>query len=263
MTSDERGFLHAICECPEDDTARLVFADWLSENGDPDRAEFIRVQVELARTPPTTEADERRRKVLIGRHDALWKAHAAGWLTPFSPFAKRESFERGFVQSLEVPATTFLQHAERWFALTPLTHVKITASSVWDAASASRTWWIEPLFASPWMRRLESLDLEWQRIIAPALAALAEHDDLPRLRRLLLARNDLRSEGAAALARMPQLRHLEELDLRSNGITDAGARAIAESRQLLRLTELHMTRNPIRERSWRMLEDRFGDALRA
>ncbi len=30
-------FLRAICESPEDDTERLVYADWLDENGDAER----------------------------------------------------------------------------------------------------------------------------------------------------------------------------------------------------------------------------------
>ena len=42
-------FLADICEHPEDDTPRLVFADWLDDHGDQARAEFIRLQVELAR----------------------------------------------------------------------------------------------------------------------------------------------------------------------------------------------------------------------
>lgn len=36
-----------ICRCPGDDTLRLAYADWLGENGDPDRAEFVRVQFGL------------------------------------------------------------------------------------------------------------------------------------------------------------------------------------------------------------------------
>jgi uncharacterized protein (TIGR02996 family) len=263
MTNDERAFLNAICECPEDDTARLVYADWLADNGESDRGEFIRVDIELARTPPNTEEDERRRKVLFDRRDELLKKHQVAWLAPFMPFAKESSFVRGFVQSLEVPANTFLQHAEKWFSLTPLTRIKITSSNMWDPLTASRTWWMEPLFASPFLSQLESLDLEAQQLTATALEALTAHDDLPRLRELLLAWNELRSEGAAALANMRQLRHLETLDLRGNGITDSGARAIAQSQQFARLKELQMTRNPIRERSWRMLEDRFGDALTA
>ncbi|MCE9562745.1 MAG: HEAT repeat domain-containing protein [Planctomycetes bacterium] len=39
--SDEAAFLAAIASAPEDDTARLVFADWLQENGDP-RAPWVR-----------------------------------------------------------------------------------------------------------------------------------------------------------------------------------------------------------------------------
>jgi uncharacterized protein (TIGR02996 family) len=35
-------FLQAIIDDPDDDTPRLIFADWLDENGEPERAEFIR-----------------------------------------------------------------------------------------------------------------------------------------------------------------------------------------------------------------------------
>jgi uncharacterized protein (TIGR02996 family) len=37
--------LRAILMNPKCDTTRLVYADWLQENGDPERAEFIRLQV--------------------------------------------------------------------------------------------------------------------------------------------------------------------------------------------------------------------------
>lgn len=50
MTDGEL-LLAAILANPACDTARLVYADWLQENGEPERAEFIRVQVELARGP--------------------------------------------------------------------------------------------------------------------------------------------------------------------------------------------------------------------
>jgi uncharacterized protein (TIGR02996 family) len=41
----------AVLASPDDDLPRLVFADYLEENGDPDRAAFIRAQIELAKTP--------------------------------------------------------------------------------------------------------------------------------------------------------------------------------------------------------------------
>src|SRR5439155_15143566 len=45
----ERALLAAIREDPEDDAARLVYADWLEEQGQADRAELIRVKVRARR----------------------------------------------------------------------------------------------------------------------------------------------------------------------------------------------------------------------
>jgi uncharacterized protein (TIGR02996 family) len=50
--SDRDALLAAICAQPDEDTPRLVFADYLEENDEPARAAFVRAQVELARTPP-------------------------------------------------------------------------------------------------------------------------------------------------------------------------------------------------------------------
>ena len=47
MTHDD-AFLQAILETPDDDTPRLIYADWLDEHGDVARAEFIRLQCRLA-----------------------------------------------------------------------------------------------------------------------------------------------------------------------------------------------------------------------
>ena len=38
----------AVLADPADDLPRLVFADWCDDHGDPDRAEFIRLQVSLS-----------------------------------------------------------------------------------------------------------------------------------------------------------------------------------------------------------------------
>lgn len=49
-TTDPTGaaLYRAILADPDDDTPRLVYADWLQEEGDDDRAEFIRVQCRIA-----------------------------------------------------------------------------------------------------------------------------------------------------------------------------------------------------------------------
>src|SRR5476651_1127832 len=43
-----QALLAAIAADPENDLPRLVYADWLDENGQPIRAEFIRLQIEIA-----------------------------------------------------------------------------------------------------------------------------------------------------------------------------------------------------------------------
>lgn len=52
MTTDQQSaFIAAIVASPDDDLPRLVYSDWLEEHGQSDRAEFIRVQCELAKVP--------------------------------------------------------------------------------------------------------------------------------------------------------------------------------------------------------------------
>lgn len=45
---EESSFLRTICDHPDDDLPRLVYCDWLDENGQSERAEFIRIQIELS-----------------------------------------------------------------------------------------------------------------------------------------------------------------------------------------------------------------------
>jgi uncharacterized protein (TIGR02996 family) len=69
-------FLQDICENTEDHGPRLVFADWLDEHGDADRAEFIRLQCELTRLSPA----EPRHAALQARGRALLAAHHRRWV---------------------------------------------------------------------------------------------------------------------------------------------------------------------------------------
>src|SRR5262249_20861921 len=52
---ENEALLSAISADPDDDSLRLVYADWLEEHGQPDRARLIRVQIETARLPDNTE----------------------------------------------------------------------------------------------------------------------------------------------------------------------------------------------------------------
>jgi uncharacterized protein (TIGR02996 family) len=105
--SEQDDFLPAVLERPDDDTLRLVYADWLQERGDP-RAEFIRVQVALARMA----ADDSQLGTLRARERDLLEEHAQDWCAPLGLDLEQCEFRRGFVEAAEIRADQFLKHPE-------------------------------------------------------------------------------------------------------------------------------------------------------
>jgi uncharacterized protein (TIGR02996 family) len=67
-------------EAPQDDAPRLVLADWLEDNGDPDRAAFVRLQCQLARL--RGPEDQGRSGPLLEASGRLLARHGGGWLGP-------------------------------------------------------------------------------------------------------------------------------------------------------------------------------------
>src|SRR5215471_15945594 len=72
--SEMLSFLRAIADEPDDDTCRLVFADWLEERGDW-RAEFFRLDCRLKQL---TAADDGYDD-LKGRWNELWARLKPAW----------------------------------------------------------------------------------------------------------------------------------------------------------------------------------------
>lgn len=68
--TDQAALLRTILDSPDDDAPRRVYSDWLQEHGELDRAEFIRVQCELARIGPEwdTEPEYSHTEFIDGRH---------------------------------------------------------------------------------------------------------------------------------------------------------------------------------------------------
>jgi uncharacterized protein (TIGR02996 family) len=55
--SEEAAFLSAIANAPDDDTVRLVYADWLQDRNDP-RADYLRLEVKRHRMTPRQRRTE-------------------------------------------------------------------------------------------------------------------------------------------------------------------------------------------------------------
>jgi uncharacterized protein (TIGR02996 family) len=118
--TDRDALLHAIRENPSDDTVRLVLADWLEENSEPERAELIRVQCELA--PMGAEIDRPRVQELLAREEFLLRNTSAGWLglradgwkEGYGPY-----FRRGVPEVLCLSMDSLLDQGEAYFAAYP------------------------------------------------------------------------------------------------------------------------------------------------
>jgi uncharacterized protein (TIGR02996 family) len=69
--SDEAAFLRAIQADPSDATAKLVYADWLDEHGETEKAEYVRTVAESGRRP-TVDVTPPRAVELRGRLPDTW-----------------------------------------------------------------------------------------------------------------------------------------------------------------------------------------------
>jgi uncharacterized protein (TIGR02996 family) len=95
-------FLQAILDAPDDDTPRLIYADWLIDQGNP-RGEFIHVQCRLARM----DSSDPQRPQLEQRERDLLRRHQDEWLGQVRPLVSRWTFRRGFLDEVAVLARTF------------------------------------------------------------------------------------------------------------------------------------------------------------
>jgi uncharacterized protein (TIGR02996 family) len=126
--TDEEALLAAIIANPDDDLPRLVYADWLDENGQPDRAEFIRVQIELAHKP----GDDGERIRVTERQTELLAKCAKTWSKPIRELCPGAGFtyRRGFIEQVRTEHRYYIQSLTRLLRLTPLTDVIVTCSLV-------------------------------------------------------------------------------------------------------------------------------------
>jgi uncharacterized protein (TIGR02996 family) len=151
MTPIERTFLTDIFATPEDDTPRLIYADWLEDNGRPERADFIRVQCRIACLASARRGSRagKERDELLARELVLWrlrrgKAYVArrlpgeqpafpglAHLIPQldkAPTSKRQTliWERGFGHTVRCKLDPWLSWGAELCQHHPVVAVKIT-----------------------------------------------------------------------------------------------------------------------------------------
>lgn len=132
--TDEPALLRAVLAAPADDTPRLVYADWLDENGQPERAAFIRQGVER----PTWVLDAKNVRLIDGA-----------------------KLTRGFVSEIRLSLAAFVTYAKAIFDRHPVTAV-VLADAVIFPSGGNSTYYVGGLgrFPREYRKSLDGLPSE-------------------------------------------------------------------------------------------------------
>lgn len=222
--SDEVALLRAICDHPDDDTPRLVFADWLTEQGGPVNgawANAIRAQI--------WDAQGLTDHPLKGRPLMFHSYYGRYWLFDrigCDVFGWND-WDRGFPATATRP---FVQLSAAWPKVAHRVPVRrIEVYDVTDSNVAEFVTW-------PGLRTLRELQISgyWRIPVAPdALALLAGCEALRGLLELDARHIVLNDRALRALLDSPHLMNLKRarLDLyRDSPAVSAAVKARLEAR---------------------------------
>jgi uncharacterized protein (TIGR02996 family) len=237
---------------PDNDLPRLVYADWLEEHGDPERADFLRLQCRIA---------ERHRSEAVSADDAdrlrvadLLTDHQTRWVAELPKFRgiswSATRWWRGFPSITVFNVRSLTTQLKKLSSVTPVESIcayslQTAGSDISKLANAFRS-----------VRRLEVRPISGEPSIAN-LRPLLESGALNRLRHLTVQHTLLGSEVAEILATSGGTDSLESLTFELTQITDDGALRLARSNCLPVLKSLEIRRETISDRTIEMLRSRF------
>jgi uncharacterized protein (TIGR02996 family) len=188
MTHLESEMLAAALAAADEDAPRLVYADWLLQQGDA-RGEFIALQCRRARARSARARPS-------PREDELLREHGASWLAALGLGPREGGFVRGFLERLELNAQRLCDGVSS-LSRSPVRTIRLALHPLSALPAALRALEQFPL--------LRTLELELRNMEVEPLLQLA-----PALSRLSVLR--LRSHTAVRLARW-ELDNLERLEL--------------------------------------------------
>src|SRR3984957_1091356 len=227
IVTDERedgalaGLYQRVVSAPLDDTPRLAYAEAV-QDADPERTEFIWMQIEQRRLRRDRSNEERQRELSL-RTFYLRSDRSAEWAREVRTLVAGYQFFRGFVEAVWMDAATFLARAAELYERAPVLQLYLS-----DAAPVA-----QQLFASPYLRRIRGLSL---------------------------LRCELGDAEAGLIARSPYLSELEWLDLGLNHIGAAGVTALAASAGLPRLGYVDLLGNAIDDPTPRHADEYDADS---
>ena len=259
--------LRAVIAAPDDDLPRLVYADWLDEHGDPDLAEFIRVQCRLAATTPADpdwiDLRDRESELLCRLHPRLRELEPPNTDRRFyfghGSLRHRDGnlslLRRGFPYSLSDQTQTH-EYTPSYVRklISDLEQVvkdtTVRAFHQWSSPIDN----LEKLLAAPIMGQFRALELtpeirigdgyeSYPAAVSAAVAALTDGPVAGRLQALDLCA-ELTTEAVARLARSGALPSLEHLELRGLGLPEVGFERLGQADWFGQLRTLNIRNRP-------------------
>ena len=226
--NEHAAFIEEILDHPHDDGPRMIYADWLVEQGDP-RGEFIQLQC-LRESLPKDDPQSRK---LRTRELELLREHEDTWLGPVRDLAEKWEFRRGFVSAVRLSTQKFLKTAGKLVRLAPIDDLTLRVGG-------SR---VKKLAACPQLGQIRALTLKKLRLEDGGMEILAASPHLSQIRALALQNAGLTDFGMEIVASCPDLSNLDTLDLYSNRIGPRGVQSLADSPFIRRLRSLDLTEN--------------------
>jgi uncharacterized protein (TIGR02996 family) len=271
METEAAALWRAVVADPHDDAPRLILADWIEEHGEPERAEFVRVQCRLA----ALDEDAPERSPLDRRERQLWVKHRAAWRKPLPSLIRDFPFRRGFVHPrLTRNSKQFLRLTDDLLDPAPLWDVRLALrgpADLDDLAAADglpRLGGLEvdatglgphhlaDFLACPDLTNLRDFGLRGGPYTPDHVRAVADSPAAGRLTRLALSSAPaVGPAGAEVLAASPAVRNLEVLTLTNCGLGDVGLRALLASPHLTGLKELQVPSNGLTAAAVRALRE--------
>jgi uncharacterized protein (TIGR02996 family) len=257
MTQAE-SLLAAVFAHPDDDGPRLVYADYLQQQGDP-RGEFIAIQCALARGGN----DDRQQRKLERRQEELFQSHAKHWSAAVGIGYYPGIFHRGFIKQARITSKDLATYGEILFAREAFTSMVLVTRqypgftdflSQITSAPQLRTLEIsggmgDPLASalakSPLFDHLTHLNVSDTGLQPRATSLLVKSPHLTNLQHLLINNNPLKDQGARAIAKTPSFKNLKHLDVSNTGILAPGASALVASKYLRCLEHLNLSNSQL------------------
>jgi uncharacterized protein (TIGR02996 family) len=276
--TDGESLRRAVFNTPWDDALRLVYADWLMENGDEAQralGDFIRV---------STRLEQKRTRELMEEYGRLMSAHGVHWLALLPEPIRHDrfvEFRGGFVRGLMLTAAELIAHGPSivqnhpidWLRLKTYPTLKDAKKLValplrWDRI---RTLWLtgpftnhlsgKTILCEAGMVHLIHLQFVAGRIDADKVRMLTEWPRLDKLRSLSFLNTKFDQDAAARLFAHPRLAGVGTLTLSAAALGDAAARALIRSPFADGTGAVSLPFNPFTPPAWAQLRQRFGDRL--